>query len=285
MKARLIGTAGSDTAVTMGARGAVILLGLLFAGCGGSGGGGSAPAAVDSVSSASGAPQLQGKAANSFAVTADEYGVENATYLSATTSSSGIALRAAVASSMTDPAYRTVSRVDISDPGAVVAGRSYSLGAATAEAPPFAGNLYVFNGHQSTLLQTVGGTITFDSFGITPGETISGSFRALVVDGGDSSTPKASYTIAASFSFTTGGYGPLLPAPQPVPQIASSLYQGNCASCHALGELNGTAGTGPDLALKGGELNALYAAGVPGHKGITLAAADIAALKVLLNVN
>jgi len=271
-----------ETTTRKAAGAAALLLGLLLAGCGGGSGSGGAPAAVNSANTNSSAPQAQA-AASSFAITADDYGMENATYLSATSSVNGIALRAAVASSMTDPNYQTVSRIEISDPSALSAGRTYSLGTATASAPAFPGSVYFFNGHQSTMLQTVGGTITFDSFGSSPGQTISGSFTAQVVDGGDSA--KASYTITASFSFTTGNFGPVLPAATPVPAAASSLYAANCASCHALGSLNPSQVTGPDLSLKGGELNALFAAGVAGHKGITLASNEISALKILLNVN
>lgn len=274
-----------DTTIRKAAEAAALLLGLVLAGCGGgSGSGGGAPTAVNSAGTTSSAPLAQAQAAaSSFAITADDYGMENATYLSATSSVNGIALRAAVASSMTDPNYQTVSRIDLSDPSALSAGRTYSLGTATASAPAFPGNVYFFNGHQSTMLQTVGGTITFDSVGSSPGQTISGSFTAQVVDGGASA--KASYTIAASFSFTTGSFGPVLPAPTPVPAAAAGLYAANCASCHTLGSLNPSQVAGSDLSLKGGELNTLFAAGVAGHKGITLAGSELSALKILLNVN
>jgi len=278
MKVRNSESAPLEIATGNCLKAALLSLALLFAGCGG-GGGGSAPAAVNSVTSATPV-----QAANSLSITSDNYGMANATYLAATKSNAGLVLRAAIASSMTDQNFKTVTRIDIGDPGAVTTG-TYSLGGATGGAPAFPGTVYFFNGHPSSMLQTVGGTITFTSYGSNPGEAVSGSFTAQVLDGNDTATPKGSYTIAANFSFTTGSFGPILPAPVPVPLFATSLYSANCASCHALGSLATAQGSGPDLSLQGGKLNTLFGAGSPGHKGITLADAEISALKVLLNVN
>jgi hypothetical protein len=277
MKAHTIETARIETATRHGIRTALVSLALFFAGCGG-GGGGSAPAAINSVSSA---PAVQ-TAANSFTMTSDSYGMENATYLAASKSSLGIVLRAAIASSMTDQNFKTVSRIDI--PAGAAAG-VYSLGAATAGTPAFPGSLYFFNGHQSTLLRTVGGTITFTSYGSNSGDRISGSFSAVVEDGGDPSTPKASYTVAANFDYVIDSYGPVLRAPASAALAAAASYDANCASCHALGSHDTTAASAPDLALKGGAMNGMFTADLPSHQGIRLAASDIKALKVLLNIN
>lgn len=268
-----------SSAVKKGASAAIISLALLLSGCGG-GGGGSAPAAVNTVDP--GGPVQT--ANSSFAIISDNYGVQNATYLAATKSSLGLVLRAAIASSMTDPDFQTVARIDIPNPSAVAAGVTYSLGAAGG-APAFPGTAYFFNGHASTMLQTSAGTISFTSYGSNPGDLVSGSFSAVVVDGNDSATPKPSYSISANFSFKTGDFGPILPAPLPVPTIAASTYNANCASCHTLGTLDAAPGTGPELALKGGKLSTLYSAGVAGHQGVILAAAELSALKILLNAN
>jgi hypothetical protein len=280
MKVRNGATIRISSAVRHGAGAAVISLALLFAGCGG-GGGGSAPAAVNSVDPG---PPVQ-TANASFAITGDDYGVQNATYLAATKSSNGLVLRAAIASSMTDPSFQTVSRIDIPNPGAVAAGVTYALGTAKGGAPAFPGTVYFFNGHASTLLQTAGGSITFTSYGSNPGDLVSGSFTAVIVDGNDSATPKASYSVAANFSFTAGAFGPILPAPVPVPAAAGSVYSANCASCHTLGTLDTAPGVGPELALKGGKLNALFSAGAAGHQGVLLTASDLSAVKILLNAN
>jgi hypothetical protein len=113
---------------------------------------------------------------------------------------------------LTDVNFRTVSRIDIPTSGVISTAGAYSLGAATLAAPPFPGSLNFFNGDQSTLLKTVGGTITFKNFGSHAGDRISGSFSATVEDGNATSTPKASYLITANFDFVTGSYGPALPA-------------------------------------------------------------------------
>jgi predicted small lipoprotein YifL len=277
MRARTTETAGMNMVLSNVLRALVVIisLSLSLSGCGGGGGGGSAPAAVNSVvpdSSAQGA-------GNAFAITSDNYGMENPTYLSSSRLNSSIVLRTAIASSMTDPNFKTVSRIDIDNPGAVTAGVNYSLGGAAPGTPAFAGNLYFFNGHQSTLLQTVGGTINFNSFAGTAAGVISGSFNAQVLDKADGTV----YAISGNFSFASDSSGPV--AAIPVPAVASSSYGANCASCHTLGSLDATQGSGPDLSLKGGKLNTIFTASVAGHQGITLAGSEISALKVLLNVN
>jgi hypothetical protein len=281
MNARTVATARIEIAALRSVKAAVISLALIFAGCGG-GGGGSAPAAVNTVPS--NPPALQ-TAANSLTVTSDDYGMDNATYLAASKSSVGIVLRAAIASSMTDPNFKTVSRIDIPAGTPLTSGGVYSLGPATAGTPAFPGNIYFFNGHQSTLLRTVGGTVTFRAYGSNSGDRISGSYSAVVEDGNDTSTPKASYTIAADFDFVTDSYAPVLPAPGSATLAASGSYEANCASCHALGSLDPTSAGAPDLALKGGRMNGMFSSEAPGHQGIRLAAGEVQALKVLLNIN
>lgn len=248
---------------------AVALSLVLLAGCGG-GGGASAPAGVTT--------QAPG---NSYTVTSDNYGLENATYLSAGKSNLGIVFRAAIASSLSDPAYKTVSRIDIA-PGAAVATQTpYSLGGGAA--PAFPGNLYFFNGHTTTLLRTVGGTISFTRYGGSSGDRISGSYSAVVQDDNDPAKP--TYHIAANFDFVTDSNGPVLPAPGSLALAAQPVYQSNCASCHALGSYDSTGSGAPDLALKGGGIETRYAAGQPGHQGVSLTANEITGLKVLLNTN
>lgn len=251
---------------------AALSLVLIVAACGG--GGGSAPAALNT--------EAQEQSGTSFTITSDDYGVQKPTYLAATKGGNGLILRAAIATSMTDPDFRTVARIDIANPAQVIAGVSYSFGA-DAGVPTFPGTLYVFNGHPSTMLKTTGGTIAFTTYGTLPGEPVRGSFRATIRD--ENTASGGSYTIAASFSYRTGCYGPILPAPVPVPAEASSIYSSRCASCHTLGGLDATPGTAPELALKGGELQTLFSSGTPGHQGITLAAEELSWLKILLNAN
>lgn len=251
---------------------AVSLSLVIMAGCGG-GGGGSAPAGVNTVE-----PPVQG---NSYTVTSDDYGLENATYLSSSKSNLGIVFRAAVASSLSDPEYKTVSRIDIAAGAAIAPQVTYSL--AGGDAPAFPGNIYFLNGHPSTLLKTVGGTISFTRYGGNSGDRISGSYSAVVEDGNDPAKP--TFTVAGSFDFVTDSYGPVLPAPGSLALAAQPAYQSNCASCHALGSYDPSASGAPDLALKGGEMNAIFTAGQAGHQGVTLTANEIADLKVLLNTN
>ncbi|HJV35337.1 hypothetical protein [Geomonas sp.] len=184
-----------------------ISLPLLLTACGG--GGGTQPSGI--TTTPSGSPSTHSPAvSSSFAFTADGYGMLHPTFLCASQSSLGLVLRAAIASTLTDPNFQTVIRIDITDACQLVPGGSYSLGGATAGGTPFPGQIYFFNGHPSTLLQSTAGTITFSSIGKNTGDPIAGSFTAVVQDNGSSATPKPTYTIAATFSFSAEGAGPIV---------------------------------------------------------------------------
>lgn len=249
---------------------AAIVTSVLFvAGCGGGGG----STAVNGVAPT---PAAQ---ANSYTTVSDDYGMAAPSYLAATSSAMGVVLRTALATGLSDPNFKTISRIDI--PAGFSPAGTYSLGAAVPGVPAFPGALYFFDGHLSTLLHTVGGTITFTSFGSNTGDRVTGSFNALVADGGDS---EAGYSIAASFDFATGTSGAVVPAPA-APNQAAARYDALCASCHALGAYDTTLSGASDLALKGGKMNALFTADQATHQGLLLTAAEISALKVLLNTN
>ena len=226
MKAQTTQSATIGMAKRHGIKTAVLSLALLFAGCGGGAGGGSAPAAVSGV--ATSAPAQTQAVANAFAMTSDNYGMQSATYLSSSKSSLGIVLRSAIASSMTDQNFQTVSRIDIAPGAAISAGSVFTLGA-TATSPAFPGNLYFLNGHPSTLLRTIDGSITFTAFGPNSGDRISGSFSAVIEDGNDSATPKARYTVAASFDFVTDSFGPVAGAAPAAALAAAVAGQGDSA--------------------------------------------------------
>ena len=284
MKAHSNKTKLIETAISHSIRTSVISLALLVAACGGGGGGGSAPAGTISAVASSPAPQAN-TAVNSFTMTSDNYGMENATYLAASKSALGIVLRAAIASSMTDQNFETVTRIDIPPGASISTGSVYSLVAATATGQAFPGNIYFLNGHPSTLLKTVGGTISFAAFGNNSGDRVSGSYSAVIEDGNAPSTPKPRYTVTANFDFLVDSFGPVLPAPPSVAIASLAIYDANCAACHSLGSHDTTVTGASDLALEGGRMNGIFTPGLPSHQGISLEASDINALKVLLNSN
>lgn len=203
MNAQTIQTGSSATAARHAIKTAILALTLMVAGCGG--GGGNSPA-VNGVATA---PAQTQAAVNSFTVAGDSYGFQSATYLSSTKSSLGIVMLAAIATSMTDSNFKTVSRIDIAPNAALNTGTVYSLGAATASNPAFPGMIYFLNGQTSSLLKTVDGTITFTAFGNNSGDRITGSYRAVIEDGNDSATPKARYTEAVNFDYITDSFGPV----------------------------------------------------------------------------
>lgn len=172
---------------------------VVIAGCGG-GGGGSAPTGVDTTPTSP---------SNSYTVTSDGYGLEKATYLSSSKSDLGIVFRAAIATSLTDPDYKTVTRIDINPGASVTPQVVYSLASGGAD-PAFPGSVYFLNGQPSTLIRTIGGTISFTRYGSNAGDRVSGSYNAVIED--DNNPAKPTYTVAASFDFVIGSYGPA-PAP------------------------------------------------------------------------
>jgi len=255
--------------------GALLALTLISAGCGG---GGSSPAVTGVTPSLPAAPA----AANSFVTTSDTYGLVTPNFLAASSSTLGVVLRMALATSMTDPDFKTVSRIDI--PAGFTPSGTYALGGSSQGLPAFPGTVYFFNGHPSTMLGTVGGTITFSAFGANTGDRITGSFSAVISDGADSASPKPTYAVAASFDFAAQSAGAVLPAPLAANAAAGS-YDANCASCHTLGSYDSTSAGAGDLALKGGRMNGLFIPGAVSHQGLRLNAGEISALQVFLNAN
>jgi hypothetical protein len=215
-------------------------------------------------------------AGNSYSLTEDTYGLQNATFMSASNSNGLFVLRAAIASKMTDPNFTTVFRIDILKPKLISGPGSYAVGGLK----PKVGILF-FNGHRSTLLNTTKGTIKFTSYSAKSGKVVAGSFAVVVQDQNSISRP--TYSVKGKFRFVVNTSGVLMPTPSPVPAAASGEYNTNCAYCHALGSVDrSSAGGAPDLALKGGEIAGKFAAG---HNNITLSTSEISGLKVLLNAN
>ena len=221
--------------------------------------------------------------ANSYALTEDTYGLQSATFMSATRSDAAIVLRAAIATSMTDPDYTTVFRIDILQPAQISGPGIYAIGGAALNVPKLPGEILVFNGHKSSLLNTTSGSVTFTSYGTNSGNVIAGNFTITVEDRNANTLPYPVYTITGDFSFVLGTSGALIPATTPVPVAAAVNYDSKCASCHALGNYDHTTTGAPDLALKGGEVTGRFTADQPGHNAITLTAKDIRDLMIFLN--
>lgn len=260
---------------------ATVVTCLALTGCGGGGGGGT-PSYPQGATVGQSTTQ---NAINSYRLTGDGYGLQNGTFLTATEMGATVVLRSAIATSSTDPNFSTVFRIDIDQPSAITGPGTYSLDGTASPQPAFPGAIYFFDGHASTLLSTVGGTITFTSYGTAAGATVAGSFQALVQDGYSATTPKPTYTISADFSYVLGTANAVTPAVSPVPANGVSLYDTRCAGCHQLGTYDTSSGSGPDLARDGGAMNGTFTAGTPGHQNITLTADDIYDLKVFLNAN
>lgn len=75
------------------------------------------------------------------------------------------------------------------------------------------------------------------------------------------------------------------PAPTPAPLPGKAVYDTNCAGCHTLGTYD-TAGFAPNLSGKGTLVSTKFpTAGVVGHNGITLTAADITNVAAFINAN
>jgi hypothetical protein len=215
-------------------------------------------------------------------VTEDGYGLQNSTFLTSSQSNGIFVMRAAIASADTDPNFRTVFRIDISSPAQIMANRTYTIGGGSGSLL-FPGEILFFNGHQSTLLHTTGGTITFTDFGTRAGDLIAGNFAVTLADGYSTAAPQPAYTIRANFRFILNAAGPVSPAPSPVPPGSLASYDAKCSSCHALGTLDPSAESAPDLALKGGLIDSRFTPAVAGHQGIALTASEARGFKVIMN--
>jgi hypothetical protein len=244
-----------------------------FSGCGGgSGGGQSAGVTVPSTPSAT---------TSTYQLSEDSYGLQNATFMSATNSNGSFVMRAAIAESMTDPSFTSVFRIDVVQPQLISGPGTYVVG--TANSPVV---ILFPNGHRSFLLNTVSGSITFTSYGVHTGDVVAGNFQVMVEDQNFNDDPRPTYPVSGNFSFVVNTSGALVPTPVPVPAGAAGSYDAKCASCHALGSYDTTSTeNSPDLALHGGNIPDHFTAGVPGHNGITLTAQEIHDLKILLNAN
>lgn len=249
---------------------------LALTGCGG-GSSGSAPQSV---------ALSQEKEQNHHTITEDTYGLQSATFLSSSRSDDSLSLRAAIASSLNDPDFRTVFRVDILRPEKISGPGAFYIGEQPFDVPKFPGEITAFNGRKSTLLSTVAGTVIFTSYGTNTGDLIAGNFDIRVEDRNSVATPKPAYTIKATFSYVVNSSSRIVPTPSPVPVTAAALYDAKCASCHALGAYDATSNGAQDISLRGGELGAmLFPANATGHGNLNLSGAEIHDLKIFLNAN
>jgi len=246
---------------------------LALSGCGGGGGGVESTAVVS-------APKAEGKR-NGYSVQEDGYGLQAATFITSGRTDTTFTLRTAIATGLTDVNFRTVYRIDVADPAGVGKG-VYSLGSALAGLSQFPGDIYIFNGRNSTMLKVVSGTISFSSFGTNAGDLVAGSLDLTFADHNSTSETKPTYRLRSAFSFILNSSAQILPTADPVPAQAAPLYAARCAGCHALGSFDMVSDGAPDISLKGGVLEAAFAAE---HKGVTLTAAELRDLKVMLNAN
>lgn len=118
---------------------------------------------------------------------------------------------------------------------------------------------------------TLPGGLTISSTGVISGTpTATGTFNFTVM-ATDSASTKASVTKALSITIAAAAAS-----------NGATVYNSNCAGCHKLGTVD-TSGSAPNLLGKGSSVDSYYKAGVSGHKGVTLTATNITALKAYIN--
>ncbi|HTY20427.1 MAG TPA: hypothetical protein VMC44_02205, partial [Geobacteraceae bacterium] len=234
----------SSVIILISAINAIMLLG----GCGGGDGGGVGSAGKENQSYEA-LTSSESTAFNSYSLSADNYGLQNATFLSATNSNGLFVMRAAIAKSMADPDFRTVFRIDVLKPQLINGHSPYAIGGADSPV-----EVLFFNGHKSTLLNTVSGSIYFSSFGVKSGDVVAGNFNAVVEDD-NFDIPRPTYSIRVNFSFVVNSSAAVVPTQNPVPPEATAYYDAKCGSCHSLGSHDTANSDGaPDLAQKGCEI-------------------------------
>ena len=208
---------------------------LIVSGCGGGGG-------VESTAVVS-APKAEEKK-NGYSVQEDGYGLQAATFITSGRTDTTFTLRTAIATGLTDVNFRTVYRIDVANPAGVSKG-VYSLGSALAGLSQFPGDVYIFNGRNSTMLKVDFGTISFSSFGANAGDLVAGSLDLTFADHNSTSETKPTYRLRSGFSFVLNSSAQILPTPDPVPAQAAPLYAARCAGCHTLGSFDMVSGGAP----------------------------------------
>jgi hypothetical protein len=163
----------------------------------GCGSGGTGDGSVQATSDTP-APAMAAK--NSFVLTQDTLRLKSANFMAATNENGVFTLRTAIAYSMNDPDFVDVIRIDLLKPEQIYAPRTYMVGEnGNSTISPC--DIIVFNGEKSTLLNTVGGTVSFSSFGMNTGDLVAGNFAVQVEDDGSALDVKPVHTISGTFSF------------------------------------------------------------------------------------
>ncbi len=163
-------------------------------GCGSGGTGDS------SVQAAGDTPSPAVSIKNSYALTLDTLSLKRADFMAATNENGVFTLRTAIADGVNDPDFVDVIRIDILKPEQITAPCTYIVGD-TANAAISPCDIIIFNGEKSTMLNTVGGTVSFTSFGMKTGDVIAGAFTVQVEDDGSALDVKPLHTVCGTFSF------------------------------------------------------------------------------------
>jgi hypothetical protein len=149
-------------------------------------------------------------AANSIELTADEFGLEQATFYYSTDNPDFWAVESAIATDLNDPDFRCVLRIHIPKAATgempAVAGRTFAV-ENNQQYEKFPGMFLVFNGQQSTLKKVEEGTISFTADSNASG-MVQGSFSITFTDYDSSAVPAPRYHLEGTFDFTMGTYGP-----------------------------------------------------------------------------
>jgi hypothetical protein len=175
-------------------------LALLPLACGNGGGGGGTTA---------GANNNQGKAdINYLTVTSDNYGLLTPNFYYSVNNNVLWSIQSSVASSIWDPNFRSVIRIDIEKTGGImpVINKPFSI-EDNGQYEKFPGTFSVFNGQESVLKKVEQGTIVFTADS-NPSGIVSGVFDVILTDYDASLISPPLYHISGTFHFTMGTYGP-----------------------------------------------------------------------------
>ncbi|MDH4163681.1 MAG: cytochrome c [Nitrospirota bacterium] len=223
---------------------------------------------------------------NYLKVTHDDYGLLTPNFYYSTDNAVFWSIQASVADSVYDQDYRCIIRIDVpktQDGMPQLAGKTFVLGEDSGY-ETFPGVFSVFNGQVSVYKKVEQGTISFAS-GPDTSYPVAVEFDVTMTDYDSPLNPKPHYRIAGEFSIALGSFGPAEPMPAEVyPARGKETYDGSCASCHALGTYDVAAESGPDLALRGGELPMVYDAAEAHHRAVRIIDKEsMAALRIFVN--
>lgn len=145
--------------------------------------------------------------ANKFTITKDDYGLLAPNFYYSTNNSVFWSIQANIAKDLYDPDFKCIIRIDILKENGVMPdiNKTFSI-EDNGQHEKFPGNIFVFNGQESTNKKVERGIISFTQDSTASGNA-TGSFDIIMTDYDSAAVPAPSYRLMGSFNFMMETYG------------------------------------------------------------------------------